>query len=111
MEPIGLKEAIEIIEQGGDDLENLVDDPRLSDFINRVENASMEVLENQEDGYLLGAIAFLQACVISGMVATSGGDVTKIRNALRLISSNEFAKAVTICFKMSVGLCVTEELR
>lgn len=104
---IGLAEAIEILK----DPSNLTD-PRLMEFVNRVDQMATEILsdkcDTENDEYMLGAISFLQGAVLTIMFDQ---DYIDIMELLSLMNSQKFAYMMTLAFKMSVGLAAMEELR
>ena len=101
---IGLTEAIKLIKGGAANLQ----DPRLSDFISRVDEMSTTVLKEKDNEYLIGAIALLQAATIAVML--DQGTVS-VFDALQLATDPTFEFIVGITFKLSVGLAAIEELR
>lgn len=108
-EHIGLQEALDIIYGSKGDPMVLMNDPRLNQFIDDVQNASVDVLKDKDGEYLSGSTDFIKSCVIAFMVTQvdSSEDLLKV---LGWINSKSMDMIIAVAFKMSVGLAVIEEL-
>lgn len=109
-EHINLREALEIMDAEDDPMVSMQDE-RLNQFISDIESAGQEILSPLDPEYLMGAISFLQASAVSGLMSISHGDMNSILFAMSMLGNDDFSKLVTIVFKFSVGLSAIEELR
>lgn len=104
---ITLDEAVELLNN-----KNTEDDPRLLEFMVEVDHVGTDILKDKGEDYLMVAVAMIQSVAIALIVAEEGEpSIQSIRKLFEMMYDPEFAKVVTIAFKMSVGLAAVEELR
>ena len=106
--PISFTEAMKLVE----DSENL-DDPRLQDFISRVEDMAISILREKDDSYLAGAVSLMQSVALTSILTDTIPDLDPKIKLLWgiLMSDDSFAFICAMILKMTIGLAAYEELR
>lgn len=104
---IGLAEAAQLVK------ENKLNDPRLREFTNRINEAATDVLSPMDDDYLKSAIG---VCTATGLAHISTDDEGNpnfdgLMTAIKLSQDENFMSIAILIFKMAVGLAITEEWR
>lgn len=110
---ISLQEALDIMKANADDVQSLMDNPDISQFLEDVDDYATDILKDKDSEYLTGCIGFVAAGVLGTMTseAMRTGDILKMMKMVELVNNESFMKMMTLAFKMSVGLSVIEELR
>lgn len=101
-----LQDALDILDSAGSDMQSVVNNESLWQYINQADKVGAELMSAKSDDYVLGMATLVQ--IISVMVLVQNGmSITKM---LYLSSDDDVSKLCSLVMKLSVGLAAMEEL-
>lgn len=101
-----LSDVIKMVEGG--DMESLMGHmDEILEFAEQVDSVAADLLRSKPTEYSLGLVSTVNA-VASMAYMRNGGNLTKV---LKFQLDEDISNFVTLIIKMTVGLCVMEELR
>jgi hypothetical protein len=102
---LGLTEVAELLKN-----EDALDDPRIIEFVQNIQQAGRSILESKTDEYILCAVALNQSIILSSLIAgLIKCDPQLLHGLLNIVCTDEFAQIMALSLKMTIGLGVLEE--
>lgn len=102
-----LQQAVEFIKENRDNLMALSENPEILEYIDSIQDAGMRVLVPLGNENLSGAVALIQAAVLTHLLM--GGKVGEMLSLMQ--DMDTFNEIIAISMKYSVGMTITEEWR